>query len=160
MKYLILFPFLIFLFLEINLFGQTVAYTYDANGNRLTRTLTVEQLRSQGSSLPESYPEFLAKYKDIKDMKTNEITSEDEEIRTIVYPNPNQGIMYINIINMPLSSKNEMRLYDLSGTELFIKKDFDSFSEINISNYKDGTYILRIRVNQILFYWKVIKSSY
>ena len=85
--------------------------------------------------------------------------SEDGAIETFVYPNPNKGLIKINISNLPLQSINEMRLYDLSGTELTLKTKFGSYSEIDISQYSDGIYILRIRINDKIFNWKVIKSS-
>lgn len=164
MKFLIL-SFLSIVFHMSVLLGQPVSFKYDANGNRISRILTVEQLSSESKSITDMNPEFLKlpsknNSDEEESLKAVESISEYETIETQVYPNPNRGIIYINIINMPLNSKNEVRVYDLAGIEQYINKNLESNSEINISNLKDGTYILLIKVNQKLFNWKIIKTTY
>lgn len=156
--------FLPILFNMSALLAQPVSFDYDANGNRISRILTVEQ-QSKGNTISDLDPELFNfppnKISDEeKSSKAVGLISEDETIQTKVYPNPNRGMVYIDIINMPLNSKNEVRVYDLSGIEQYVKKNLESNSEINISNLKDGTYILLIKVNQNLFNWKIIKATY
>jgi hypothetical protein len=139
-------------FLGINcLHGQTVRYTYDASGNR-DSTITVEQLRS-GSVL---FPVVDFKNMAVDNMKEKPI---EGELSTLVYPNPNRGLIKIDISNMLPDSKTEARIYDLSGMEQMVKRNFDSSSEIDISKLKDGIYILRIKINETIFDWKVVKSQ-
>ena len=183
MNYKRIIPVILVLFQSITLFGQKVEFTYDDNGNRLSRTITVDQPtvphdpppidpppRNGGSSrtilvdqLKSNTVQFLVfnpkSLESTESMKS--IVSDEEEkgeIITLVYPNPNKGLIKIDISNLPLESKNEMRLYDLSGIELIVKRNFDSYSEIDISQFKDGIYILRIKINDKVFDWKVIKS--
>ena len=156
------------LFLFINLCGQRIEYTYDENGNRVSRMLiTVEQLQSKTIYLPAIYSvnpnssipkQALAGATEDESIEELEIMTEEGEITTIVYPNPNKGLIKIDISNMQPGSNNEMRLYDLNGTELKIVKNFESHTEINISQFKDGIYILRIKINKSIHDWKIIKS--
>jgi hypothetical protein len=144
---------LLILFQTAFLFSQKIEYTYDANGNRTKRELVVNQLKSATIKFPVTDPSNL---KLADDTKTIEV--EAGELKTTVYPNPNKGIIKINISNMPQDPVTEFRLYNLSGTELMVKRNFDSYSEIDINEYKDGVYILRIKINDKLFDWKVVKS--
>lgn len=156
MNYKIFFSLMVILFQGINLYCQTIEYTYDANGNRISRSILIEELKSQSFSFPVINPKSLQTFE--KAMKAEEITSEEGEPEAIVYPNPSKGLINIEITNMPFESQNEMKLYDLSGTELIIKKDFGSYSEMDINRFKDGIYILQIRINEKIFDFKVIKN--
>jgi hypothetical protein len=152
----------------IPLFSQGFAYTYDNNGTRLTRTVKTQQLQSKSladsvislKSLNTSYSQGsgVESQTDQKSDESNNISMEGD-IKTIVYPNPNMGLVKIDVSNMPENSINEMKLYDLTGMELVSKKNFDSYSELDISQYRDGIYILRIKINGKLFDWKIIKGQ-
>ena len=144
------------------LFSQTIDFAYDANGNRISRTLIVEQLQSQDISsiiLDQEIFDLTAKnLKSEKSTKCVDSISEGEEIQISFYPNPNQGILNIGIKNMPLDALSEIRLFDLSGTQLLMINDIPDYFEINIRHLKDGIYILRIKVNTEIFNYKVIKA--
>lgn len=141
------------LFLIINcLHGQTITFAYDDNGNRISRVWVAERLKSGIIQFPIVDSEEIA-------LANPEEFLQEGELSTYVYPNPSRGIIRINISNMPLNSRTEARLYDLSGTELFVKRNFESDSEMDISKLKDGIYILRIKINEILFDWKIVKNQ-
>jgi|NGEPerStandDraft_6_1074524.scaffolds.fasta_scaffold12445_1 hypothetical protein len=165
------------LLLVMRLFGQTVAFTYDDNGNRHTRTITVQRLNSNETKSLLTDPKQLGTQKnqlarglevgtsvqtaDAKgqdDKVLERLKTEEGEIGFNVYPNPNKGLIKIDISNMPLNSVTELRLYDLTGNEIMLKKNFESHSEIDITQFKDGIYILRVRIGDKTFDWKVIKN--
>lgn len=167
------------LFQMMNLLGQRVEFLYDENGNRTSRTIIVELLRPNTIEFPITDPKKLgflgnlrakslevgeslqtADAKGQDDPIGERINSEEGEIFTNVYPNPNKGLIKIDISNMPLNSINEMRIYNLSGMELMSKRNFEGYSEIDISKFEDGIYILRIKINERIFYWKVVKNNY
>jgi Secretion system C-terminal sorting domain len=153
----------VLLFVSIKLYvltGQSIEYSYDNNGNRIRRLIVVEEIRRQSpiqniKSL-KSIENSIATNNE--ETETEEIKTEEGEIRTIIYPNPNKGLLRIKITNMPIESRKELRLYDLSGTELIIKRNFDSFSELDIDKLEDGIYILQITINDSLFVFKVMKN--
>jgi hypothetical protein len=60
---------------------------------------------------------------------------------------------------MPQDARTEIRLYDLSGNQLLIKRLSESYSEIDLGQFCNGIYMLRIKVNESVFDWKVIKSN-
>jgi hypothetical protein len=144
---------IIFFFLSFFcLHGQTISYTYDNNGNRKTRQLDVQKLRSNSIQFP------VVNQKNLREEAVKEKVIEGE-MKTVVYPNPTKGLLKIDITNMPLNSKTEAKVYDLNGTEQMSKRNFDSSSELDISRLKDGIYILRIKVNETIIDWKVIKNN-
>jgi hypothetical protein len=162
------------------IFSQSVSFTYDDSGNRITRTIIVQQLKSnplnsrvidaknlnataekgtgQTASTLSGESSENEKANDQEEAMKEKALTEAGEITTLIYPNPNKGLLKIDISNMPLNSVTEMKLYDLSGMELTSKRNFDSNSELDISQFKDGIYILRIKINEKTFDWKVIKS--
>ncbi len=165
------------LLLAMRLFGQTVSYTYDENGNRHTRTISVRKLNSM-VKFPITDPKQLgaqknqmargleigstvetADEKGKDDITRERIKTEEGEIGFNIYPNPNKGLIKIDISNMPLNSDSEMKLYDLNGKELKVQRNFDNHSEIDISQYIDGIYILRIMINEKRVDWKIIKGQ-
>lgn len=172
MNYLKIIPAIIIILLKtFNLTGQTVKFTYDVNGNRITRSIIVEELQSSSVSFPVNPESLSPKFIDNKTKGANtqdsenaksteleEIISEDSQIKTLIFPNPTKGLLKIEISNLPTDSKNEMRLYDMNGIELIVKKNLESFSELDINHLTDGLYILRIRINSQLFDFKIIKN--
>jgi len=144
------------LFLTVScLYGQTNNYTYDENGNRTSRSLIVKRLGTKSLNLPiagkEEFP--------VDSLDNEKVITTEGELNVNVYPNPNKGLIKIDILNMPINAKTEAKLYDLSGTNLMIRKNFDSHYEMDISHFKDGIYILRIQINGSLFNWKVMKKN-
>jgi hypothetical protein len=161
----------------ISLFSQRVEFTYDDNGNRHTRTITVQELQSKSVEFPVIDPKNLktkenvmaqgsnpdassqnVDAKSLSDATRERINQEEGEIVTRVYPNPNKGLIKIDISNMPLNSVSELRLYDLSGNEIVMKKNIENHTEIDITRFIDGIYILRVKINEKIFDWKVIKN--
>jgi YD repeat-containing protein len=136
---------------------QTISYSYDANGNRTGRILNVQQQRSL--EIPGGDTLLLPPVEPDYDKMATDIVLVEGELNTTVYPNPTKGLLKIEISNMPLNAKTEARLYNLSGNQVMIRKDFGNNYDMDLSNMKDGTYILRIRISNRIFDWKVIKNN-
>lgn len=132
--------------------GQKISFDYDNSGNRIERMLVTEGLKSGSVEFPVTDPDNLP----AEEIKKEELIQ--GELSAVVYPNPNKGIIKISISNMPLNSATEAILYDLSGIELKVEKNLESYNEMDVSHLKDGIYILRIRVNEKLFDWKIVKN--
>ncbi len=159
------------LLLIMRLSGQTVAFIYDDNGNMVSRILVVEQLRSKTVSFPVNDPKTLKSFEyskgssitdeaSVSDQSEEEkLSAEDDKIIVVVYPNPNKGLLNIDISNRLTNSKNELRIYDFTGMEILSRKDFENHLEIDISRCKDGIYIMRIKINDKVFDWKIIKKN-
>lgn len=173
MTYLKIIPAICILLFSLNLSGQTVQFLYDDNGNRTNRSIEVEELQSQSVSFPVLNPETLSPKivdsgtkgaslsgsESLKASENNEIKLDEDGIKIKIYPNPTRGQLRIEISNMPLQAKGEMRLYDLNGNELVNVNPMEPSSVLDISIYTDGIYILRMRINEKLFDYKVIKQN-
>jgi hypothetical protein len=59
--------------------------------------------------------------KKTQDVKSLDLKLEEGEISSSVYPNPSKGIIKVDISNMPSNATTELRLYNLSGTEILFK---------------------------------------
>ena len=140
------------LFQLISLFSQSASFTYDDSGNRITRTIVVQQQKSNPLNSPAVDPKNLnaadekgtgqtvstqsdessenVKVNDQEEAMKDRALTEAGEITTVVYPNPNKGLLKIDISNMPENSITEMKLYDMSGLELTAKRNFDSSTEL------------------------------
>lgn len=156
----LLIPIILFLFQTSLLYSQKIDFTYDANGNRTSR-IYAEQLQSSSVVFPVYNPKNLVPFTSefAKEKVSDEKELEAGEVITLVYPNPTKGLIKIEISNPPLNSKNELRLYNLSGTELRVIRNFESYTEVDISSIKDGIYILRIKINESIFDWKIVKGQ-
>ena len=141
------------LFILLKLSAQSIGYTYDANGNRVSRELIVEQLKSAttlaGSTSKKDVIDPLQKPEDI---------TEAPEVH--VYPNPTKGILKVEIKNLSPGSSREMTIYDLAGRRVLVKENFENYSECDLNSLKDGIYILRIKIDEKTLDWKVIKNNF
>ena len=66
-----------------------------------------------------------------------------------VYPNPVAKDVYVNIEELELGSKGEIKIYDIDGTEMEarkIDKQSSSVQHFDASNYVNGIYRLNIQI--------------
>lgn len=156
------------LFSLLHLNAQRIGYSYDDNGNRTGRTLVTEQLKSNSVSFPVINQKNLKSLENIQGTGSYDEQSEKEtinqakrengEIKTNVFPNPTTGMIKVQVENMPFNATNEIRVYDLAGKTLIVKKDFESSTDIDLSKLRDGIYILRIKIEDNWYDWKVVKN--
>lgn len=82
----------------------------------------------------------------------------ESQLEFNLYPNPTRGNVYVELVSAP-SSDNEVLVFDLSGKLLGQQKYIDShrgFMEINLKDYSDGIYIIRIRSGEKIYLGKRI----
>ena len=123
-------------------FGRSVSMNSDA-------TSIVIGIPSSGAnnSLSGKVKIFGNEPLDISDISKQEL---------IIYPNPTNYL-----INIKTLSKNyELFIYDITGKLIFNKEVLNNngLQQINISNFVNGIYILKIKENQNIFKTKIIKQ--
>jgi YD repeat-containing protein len=123
--------------------AQSVAYGYDAAGNRISRTI-VMQSSSLRSAVEEEEP-----------AARSEVLS-GMEIK--IYPNPTQGLLHIEIENLPPDVTARIALYQLSGKLVTLKQGVTQSTEIDITGQPPGTYLLQIVAGEEQTEWKIIKK--
>ena len=136
--------FLLCYFLKVEA-QNAIVYDYDNAGNRISRVL---------SSQKSATITFPANEKKIK--VQDKLTEEESLIK--VYPNPTTGIIKISLENYPDPIIGECRIYNLNGTVLKHTKLNSSFTEVSLSDCINGTYIMRLIINDKLFDYKIIKQ--
>lgn len=129
-------------------------YTYMVIGN-----FFIDSLTSHIKYFDNGYSECVAYYF-IDDVYVGEITTSVNETETantitIYY---SEGIIIVNIYPYFISTKTtELRIYNLVGQKVFIKKFEDRNITININNLTKGMYMIQIQNGNKIYIQKIIK---
>ena len=118
-----------------------VKYAYDAAGNRISRTIVLA---------PRSAP--------IEEKQPTVHTEVFSDIQLKIYPNPTDGILKVEISNLPEGQKAEIWIYAMSGQLITSLKDVSSTASINISSQPAGIYVMNIVAGKHRTEWKIIKK--
>lgn len=131
--------------------GQTptVQYSYDANGNRVQRWITIEKI-TKADTADSLHHDSVVK---------NNITN-SKNLRKIIslYPNPTQGLLDLKITGLKDGETAEFVFVSLTGQELLRKKTGLLITPIDISNFAPGTYIVNVTLGKRVETWKIIKQ--
>lgn len=136
-------PLLLFAFSTGLLYGQNVSYAYDAAGNRIRREITLPASNTRSASEQEEtlvYSEMLS----------------DIEVR--IYPNPTEGLLTVEIRNLPDKQTADILLYNLSGKLITMRNKIENFVEVDLSSQPAGIYLLKIVSGEYGTEWKIIKK--
>ena len=124
--------------------GQSVAFTYDADGNMESRYVIT--LRSS-TVTPDGE----------KETSTEIVSVELGKQKITVYPNPTQGRIYVEISSLNLKEENVIRMFDASGRLHQTKKIVSEHTYLEISG-NSGIYLLNIQLGTNVSKWKIIKQ--
>ena len=133
---------LLLLTANANISAQTVSYGYDDSGNRISRTIVIQnQVKvAAPTENPTVYSEMLS------------------NIRLNIYPNPTDGWLKVEIQGMAEGQTANIMLYNLSGQLIVSLKEITDFTEIDISSQPAGTYLMKIIAGEYQTEWKIIKK--
>lgn len=135
--------FIILLLAVVPLWGfsqSKIRYSYDNAGNRIKREIVVDTKSVLDDSTPEYFSEMLS----------------EKNIR--IYPNPTHGHLKIEILSWDNADRCFFRLYNSVGQQVLSIRASSSNTELDISYYPDGLYILHIALNEKKTAWKIIKK--
>jgi hypothetical protein len=124
---------------------QTVEYEYDVAGNRISRNVIVLYTNTRGV-LAQPQPQDSVVYKE---------SLKDFSVR--IYPNPTDGLLTVELHNLPEKQTAVISLYNTSGKQLLLQRNVEYSTEVNLSNQPQGIYILRIEISGNVSEWKIIK---
>lgn len=120
-------------------FAQTpIAFSYDAAGNRVSSQIYIQR----GDSLSQ-------------DADTQRVT----DWQVTVYPNPTHGHLVVKILNWTEDVPCTISLYTLTGGEVMKTKVVSESTDVDMTYYADGIYILQVRIGDESKSWKIIKES-
>lgn len=120
-----------------------VNFEYDADGNRISRTITIGNDREERSSNDTTE---VVHYTDIID-----------ESQINIYPNPTTKSVFINITNPEEDTMITATLLSPSGVFLETKEIGTAPVEFDLSSMAAGIYILELRSGTDTKTWKIIK---
>ena len=130
-------------------FSQSIVFTYDKAGNRITRALLIEKISNdRGASSSEEQKSMLAL----------EETITIEDVKVTISPNPNGGKFNVTINNLSQYSNVELYLHNMLGKQIYYSKQPLLVNTVDITNQQNGTYLLTVIVNGTKETWKVIKQ--
>jgi hypothetical protein len=132
---------------------NTIEFYYDASGNRYLRKVITFKSNSFKSARIESQTKLT---------KTKPAREKFEDNRggqkITIYPNPTQGQIKVEITGADLTQKTVYYIYNTSGKLIMQKAAIAGSDNIDLSNYANGIYILRIIIGDNLSEWKIVKE--
>ena len=120
-----------------------VTYRYDAAGNRISRTIV---LAPRSAPVPAENEQTVVYTEMLTDIKLK------------IYPNPTDGIVKVEIQNLPEGRTAEIWLYAMTGKLINTYKNVSNTVSINISNQPAGIYVMKITAGEYRTEWKIIKK--
>ncbi|MCD4746095.1 MAG: T9SS type A sorting domain-containing protein [Bacteroidales bacterium] len=131
-----------------------VVFTYDASGNRITRTIILEEKKKEPK---QEIDTTNLKQTEKKDNEIVKHTTTIGEMTINIYPNPNGGMFKVSIDGWDNKTTTLLQLHTLSGTEIVKKEHLQPETPVNISDQPEGTYILTLIINGKKEVWKLVK---
>lgn len=140
-QYKILLPFLLAIVHTLFVSADTFKFNYDNSGNRISREIILST-RSMGNESDN----FIT-YNDMIDEKT--IT---------IHPNPTRGQLKVEIPDYKTGEQCELSIFSIDGKIMMSTKPYDIITDLDISTYPNGIYILNIQIGESVSSWKIIKK--
>lgn len=122
----------------------TVGFTYDADGNMIQRKVVVIPPKSVKSVH--------------KDTVSAPVSDGIGFQKITIYPVPTKGMFQVAVNLLDSKQNNFFSLYSLSGGKLMQQKITSESTDIDISTYPPGTYLLDVYLGEKVSRWKVIKQ--
>jgi hypothetical protein len=134
----------------VTAFSQTdIMFTYDNAGNRVRRELV--ELKTTTATTHDSIPnDSLA--------RVQKSTVNIGNTTVSVFPNPTPGVAQIEVTGDMPQTPGTMQVFDFAGKSIISKPFNESNSSIDLSNFSDGKYILKIVCNNKSKEWVLVKQ--
>lgn len=84
-------------------------------------------------------------------------TDQLQRVQMMVYPNPTQGRVYVELTGTSEIKKSMLRVFDSKGQKIYENSGSGSSLEVDFSKYPAGYYIVELTVNEERTTWKVVK---
>ena len=128
---------------------HTVKFSYDLNGNRVLRWLDVKKI-AIADTVDSLDQDSL--------IKKNHTNSHILSGTISIFPNPTEGLLDMKITGMKTGETAESIFFSLTGQELLRKKTDSPISQIDISTFPPGTYIVNVKLGNQVAAWKIVKQ--
>ena len=122
---------------------QKISYAYDANGNRVSRTIVLPKQAA------------IAMKNHVDSIFFEEKLAENQ---LKIYPNPVQSELTIAVDRYEPAMQGKFSLYDTNGAMLVTSELLGAITKVDMGHYAQGIYLLRIQLNGESTTWKIIKQ--
>lgn len=138
-------------------YAQRIQYSYDDAGNRISRKKEIVMSAKTKAFAPDT-------------VRTGEPEPEDEaapaqfeemvsETKIVIYPNPTQGALRVEILGAEIPSGAHIRLYSMSGALVRQWAGISTDNTLDITAQPTGVYIMRIALDRNrVSVWKIVKQ--
>lgn len=133
-KYTLLFALIV---MASSVHAQSVSFTYDASGNRVSRNITVNRVRERITT-------------DVQDT-----ASEIQEERVRLTVDSGSGVVIVDILSYKDDERCSISLFTVSGQHLRDITAVSGRTTVDLSPYPAGVYIIRATLNGKAETWKV-----
>jgi len=146
-----------FLFLCCLLFtsltlAQTVRYAYDPAGNRISRTIVLNTLRSAPQNETEEEEE------EEKEASPTFVEQLTDDLQVKIYPNPTKGLLQIEIAGNENDNNTPIAVFNQSGQQILATQTAGQITPVDLSGVPAGTYILRLIIRERTENYTIIKK--
>lgn len=142
MKLKILFSLSMMFFLATMAHAQTgYVYEYDDAGNRIQRLIREINMKTGDALLTDTLP----------------FTEQLNNIEVKIYPNPTEGLLKLELVNVVDENNVTVKLFDMNGRQLLIQ-NISILAELDLSSFPTGKYILHILADGNTSSWAIIKE--
>lgn len=124
--------------------AQSVSFSYDGAGNRISRTYEEEGGGLKSLLMSDSL--------EIVEEEIENLISE----KTRIFPNPTTGVITIDFVSED-EDVFHISVTNLNGYQLINKRIFEGENELDISMYPPGTYMIIIYSEQVSSKWIIQK---
>ena len=132
-----------------------VSYSYDAAGNRITKTITLaktmkKMVHPDSVEMVES-----ATTANFFEEPQNDVVGQ-AEIK--IYPNPTKGALRVDIDEVEFTGSDRIEVFDGNGRIVKVSNSITESNLIDLSEAKNGIYIMRITIGGESTSWRIIKE--
>ena len=127
-----------------------VRYTYDGNGNRITRTLQFRRIKDPNGDATKNDA--------AAECSTEDMTGHFGTADITLFPNPTYGQFQVKVERTDGSSEIRALVTTLNGAVLDERQLTDGLNDFDIGRQPAGIYILRLMAGNEACVWKIIKQ--
>jgi hypothetical protein len=96
--------------------------------------------------------------KTIVDTINRKIETSDNSFEIIIYPNPLQNVLNINIKGNLPKGKNKVEIFSLSGVSIYSGEIQNNENQLDFSQFSSGIYFLTLTAGKETDSWKIVKQ--
>ena len=131
--------------------GDTLRFTYDACGNRISRTLEFSRMDGDGEGKggydPKKQEEWCA-----------ELHDNFQGCKAVLSPNPTEGHFTLSLFG-EVPTKSTATLLTLTGAVISERTIVNATEEFDLGTQPAGVYLLRLATDKETRTWKIVKRN-